>query len=337
MAALAVLASPRRRKALFIFAVAGLLAIVAGCNIRGNAAKNDSLEASEDVFARVGGWIAFRSGPKIVAVDPANPGDTLVLGHSLDDDPIAWSSDGTKLLLHSRLEESGVPLPGLFVLQADGSRTTLRPETNSAFRRDPPTWGSFSPDGTEVAYAGSGRSRGPYIIDADGGKPRPLGRCQNPVLGGRLCGEPAAEAAAWSPDGSRIAWYDFVEDSAKYGHHAGVLSFVNPDGTGLREEVARLTGEAAYSLVWSPDGSRLAFWHDEDPLDDPGKIFIVNADGSGLQRITDEGRWPTWSPDGSRIAFVHNGTLSTMAPDGTDIQSVQGVTPDGAIAWNPLG
>ena len=87
-AALASLASPRGRKALFILAVAGLLAIVAGCNSGGDAAKNDSLEPSEDVFARAGGWIAFRNGSKIVAVDPANPKDTLALGPSLDDDPI---------------------------------------------------------------------------------------------------------------------------------------------------------------------------------------------------------------------------------------------------------
>jgi Tol biopolymer transport system component len=335
------------RKALFIVVAATLLGVVAGCS-GGNAANTGSapsssttitgggatVEPSEDAFARVGGWIAFRSGSEIVAVDPANPKDTLVLGPSLGDDPIAWSSDGTKLLLRSRLEESGVPWPGLFVLSRDGSRTTLLPEAVEP-TRPPPTWGSFSPDGTEVAYASDGSSRGPYIIDADGGKPRPLGdRCKRTKVGGKrveLCGEPLSEAAAWSPDGSRIAWVDFVEDSAKYGHHAGVLSFVNPDGTDLREEVAPLPGEGAPSLVWSPDGSRLAFWG-------PSQIFVINADGSGLQQITDEGvnRWPTWSPDGSRIAFVHDGTLYTMAPDGTDMQRVKGVMPDGAIAWNPV-
>ena len=148
-----------------------------------------------------------------------------------------------------------------------------------------------------------------------------------------MCGEPFHEAAAWSPDGLQIAWLDFVEDSAQYGHHAFVLSFVNPDGTGLREEVAPMRGQPTFggvSLVWSPDGSRLAG-------DTDGQIFVINADGSGLRQVTRDGNntWPAWSPDGSRIAFVHNGTLSIMAPDGTDMESVQGVTPDGAIAWNP--
>ena len=86
-------------------------------------------EPTEDVFARVGGWIAFRDDFKIVAVDPANPKDTLVLvPDAFPRDPgdhIAWSSDGTKLLLRSRLEDG--PYPGLFVLHLDGSRTILRP------------------------------------------------------------------------------------------------------------------------------------------------------------------------------------------------------------------
>ena len=325
-AALAALASPRQRKTLFILVAAGLLAIVAGCNSGDDAAKNDPLEPTQDVFARAGGWIAFRNGTKIVAVDPENAKDTLVLaddtlvpGPQPDDDPIAWSADGTKLLLRSREPELlQRPFYGdLFVLHPDGSRTTLlpEPEANSFRRWRPPTWGSFSPDGTEVTYASTGGSRDPYIIDADGGKPRPLGRLPYDE-------ERPPEAAAWSPDGSSIAWFDFVERSATYGHHASVLSFVNPDGTALREEVAPLPG-GGRSLVWSPDGSRLAFG--DGDLEHPGQIFVINADGSGLRQVTREGEnhWPAWSPDGSRIAFVHNGTLSTIAPDGTDMQTIE--------------
>jgi len=317
-----------------VAAAAGLLGFY-GFNHGGGATRPEARAeqpraGAQNVFARARGWITFRKGAQIIAVDPANPKNTVVLPHSLDaDDPIAWSPDGTKLLLRSETND-GIPLAGLFVLHPDGSRTTLLPETDVA-----PTWGSFSPDGTKVAYAASGSSRGPYVIDVEGGKRHPLGaRCPRKKISGRsieLCGEPMSEAAAWSPDGSRIAWVDFVEDSAKYGHHATVLSFVNPDGSGLREEVARLPGGGG-NLVWSPDGSRLAFWG-------PSQIFVINADGSGLREVTDEGvnRWPAWSPDGSRIAFVHDGTLYTMAPDGTAMRRLDGVTPDGAIAWNPVG
>lgn len=325
------------RRGLFILALAGLLGIVAGCSGGGDAAKNDSLEPSQDVFARAGGWIAFRDGFKIVAVDPENPKDTLVLAHLFDDEPLAWSSDGTRLLLRTRWQLNG----GLFVLHSDGSRTTVKPKSSPALGRWTPTWGSFSPDGTEVVYATTGGSRGPHIIDAEGGKPRPLGpRCPRRKILGKSrewCGEPVPEAAAWSPDGSSIAWFDFVEYSAKYGNHVSVLSFVNPDGTGLREEVAPLPALGGHSLVWSPDGSRLAFGSGH--LESPSQIFVINADGSGLRQVTRDGNnnWPAWSPDGSRIAFVHNGTLSTIAPDGTDMRSLNGVTPDGFIAWNPAG
>jgi Tol biopolymer transport system component len=68
-----------------------------------------------------------------------------------------------------------------------------------------------------------------------------------------------------------------------------------------------------------------------------GGIYIVDADGSGLHRINDDGRWPSWSPDGSRIAF-QAGELFTMAPDGTNVTLVEGVVAVdySGLAWNPV-
>jgi TolB protein len=314
--------------------IAGVQALASG---EGQPAGEPSVAPSEDPFADVHGWIAYRDGQEIVAVDPAKPNNTLRLGPSSESDPIAWSADGTRLLLRGGMDQDG-SLTGtynLIILSSDDPPTGVP----GGWRA---TWGSFSPDGTQIVYGIEGHFPGPYIIDADGGTPRSLGgRCRDD----HLCGEPFAESAAWSPDGSRIAWVDFVEDSSQYGQHAYVLSFVNPDGTGLQREVASLPG-GGWSLVWSPDSSRLAFSDWDFFGDRPGQIFVINADGSGLRQITNDGdnRWPTWSPDGSRIAFVRfpgynapEGTLYTMASDGTDMQEVAGVHPDGAIAWNPVG
>jgi len=51
--------------------------------------------------------------------------------------------------------------------------------------------------------------------------------------------------------------------------------------------------------AWSPDGKKMAFGSAQ------GEISVINADGTGLQVLTNKKDWqPTWSPDGRRIAFM---------------------------------
>ena len=383
----ALLRRARRRVVLTIASSVAIAVLVVGIGIAGvrtlQVSKNRPADPVEPTpFSQVHGWIAFRDGSEIVAVDPSDPANRISLGPSLGADPIAWSRDGRQLLLRPQFEMIPSFQGGewwwsangygesLVVVDQDGSTTDLpQDHRRSAWG----TWGSFSPDGTEIAYACCGTSRGPYVVDVDGGRLRELGDpCERQDIEGRsveLCGEPVEEWAAWSPDGTQIAWLDFVEDSVAFGHHAQTLSFVRPDGSGLRPEAVHLPG-AAGGLVWSPDGSQLAFWMvvpdpDADATveglatDFPAQIFVIDADGSGLRQITEDGdnRWPAWSPDGARIAFargqlalttgpngsqaafVRPGTrqLFTIALDGSDLQQVGGVMPDGAIAWNPVG
>jgi hypothetical protein len=61
----------------------------------------------EDIFAEnasgeVQGWIAYRNGSEIVAVDPADPTKTISLVPAEDRALIDWSRDGTRLLLQGR-------------------------------------------------------------------------------------------------------------------------------------------------------------------------------------------------------------------------------------------
>jgi Tol biopolymer transport system component len=151
------------------------------------------------------------------------------------------------------------------------------------------------------------------VGDADGGEPRPHGRrCPRKEIALELCG--GRGAAAWSPGGSRIAGCDFVLDSAAYVHQ----HLFSPSSARTAPAAKKSPHFPAVDTASSgrPDGSRLAFWSGD--LDRPGQIFVINADGSGLRRVTREGdnRWPAGSPDGSRIAFVHSGTISTLSTDG---------------------
>ena len=261
--------------------------------------------------AALRGWIAYRDGNVVKAVDPAEPENEIILEESLLADPSSWSPDGRRLLLMDASTVAPANYVATIVLNSDGSAIRL---TDWAL-------GSFSPDGNTVVYSVPGG--GLCLVGSDGS-----GR----QLLAFDAGEPLDGAPAWSPDGSVIAWLDFIETSPTYGPHAFGLSFIRPDGSDLRQLVLRLPGlgDETAGIAWSPDGARLAF-------STLGEIHVVNSDGSGLRQITtDGGLWPSWSPDGARIAFVAGGALYTMRPDGSDIRLVPGVEPDGAIAWNPV-
>lgn len=122
--------------------------------------------------------------------------------------------------------------------------------------------------------------------------------------------------AYWSPDGSRVVYVG--QDGAGYD-----LFVRNADGSGVR----RLTSHAGIHYLpsrtlphtrsdytpWSPDGKRIMFYGDTDPavnqLDTYGctgtsMVYVVNADGSGLQQLGDFcGEFNGWSPRGDQLAF----------------------------------
>jgi hypothetical protein len=314
------------RAALLAAAVATVLVI--GAVALTSLSERQSPPGTGGIFAGTDGWITYRSGTEVISVNPTNPDLRKTFNSGWYADPVSWSADGTELLLVS---------PGRFiVLHADGSVTQVSAHLDAVTV----TWGSLSPSGDAIAFAVDGDLSGPYVVELGGGEPKSLLTCR-PLFGGSpgtACGEPLKEVAAWAPDGSRIAWIDFMEDGGIYGGHAHVLSFVNPDGTGVREAVGPLVPEEegqSQSLAWAPDGSRLVFWVAAQDTGS-GQIWVVKADGSGLTKLTAAGddRWPTWSPDGTRLAFVHDGLLSTMAADGTDVRPVGNIRPDGAIVWN---
>jgi TolB protein len=169
-------------------------------------------------------------------------------------------------------------------------------------------------------------------------------------LPGCLRRQPCIEDAprGYSPDGSRIL-FNRQERSTHLGH----LFVVNPDGTGLLQLSPRglLTPDADPGGVpadWSPDGSRVvfgAFWKLSTGRGSGSALFVMNADGSGLHRITPFGIGALsarWSPDGRLIAFNSKGRsrsqIWVVRPDGNGLRELTQPTHGDfsfAPVWSP--
>ena len=109
------------------------------------------------------------------------------------------------------------------------------------------------------------------------------------------------------------------------------------------------------SLLWSPDGGRLAFvfahrWR--HPYAARTVLYVVRADGSGLRKVATcpthrgilpcdlaEGAGPTWSPDSSRIAVSGDGRVWTASVEEGGLRELTRCPPclDSHPAWSPDG
>jgi Tol biopolymer transport system component len=165
------------------------------------------------------------------------------------------------------------------ILNADGSgyRELTSGANNNAFA-------SFAPDGARIVYRTLGpEGEGLRIMKlADKSITRLTNVWDNFPL--------------WSPKGDRIA---FVR---RLGRDFQVFT-IKPDGTG-EKQLTHVRGNHAH-LAWLPDGEHLLFtssmkgFKDEAPYTGApqpyGEIFLMRADGTGLEQLTDN-QWEDGGP-----------------------------------------
>jgi Tol biopolymer transport system component len=270
-------------------------------NADGSAQENLTRQPASDSnpsWSRDGRKLVFVSrrdgNSEIYVMNPDGSGLRNLTRTPSDDLDPAWSPDGRTI---AYVQKKCVPATSscrrgrweayLAVVNADGSglrRLTTRP----AYVLNP----GWSADGKTIRYAHA-------LVNADGSGQSEMPR--NVPLAG-----------VWSPDGQRIAIVRFAhspaeaQDPTQHG-----LWVMNTDGRNARRVAAEGTGVPA----WSPDGRRIAFrgYNGND-------LFVVNADGSRLRRLTRNPAnllWFAWSPDGRTIAFLRNRELYIVKADGS--------------------
>ena len=230
--------------------------------------------------------------------------------------------------------------------------------------------GYFSADGRQMIFQSEREAANPfyqmYLMDLGSGDIRRV----SPGYGKTTCG--------WiSPDGRRVIFASTQDDPEARAKMADEIAFRQSGQTrryawdydpaydiqefdlasGAYRNLTRTPGYDAEG-AYSPDGRQIVFSSNREAFSrvlseaervllerDPSyflDVYIMNADGSGVRRLTDTPGYDGgtfFSPDGRRIIwrrFSEDGARAevfTMNTDGTDQRPI---TRIGALSWAPI-
>lgn len=253
-----------------------------------------------------GNRVAFSHDKDIYVMNADGSDLTRLTNHPAYDSGPIWSPDGRQILFTSNRDDPDPdscfnrfgPDPPcnleIYVMNSNGSGITNI--SNDPGRDHDYAW---LPDG-RIIFSRGGVI---YVMNADGSGLQELVEGGSPLL---------------SPDGSRFVFFrPFTEPCCMW--------LLNTDGSGLTRLTDQRGTYTRVQIAFSPDGQKIAFGADLWDSDISHQIYVVNADGSNLMRLTNppgSNSDPAWSPDGQKIAFASsrdgNSEVYVMNADGSD-------------------
>jgi dipeptidyl aminopeptidase/acylaminoacyl peptidase len=259
----------------------------------------------EPAYSPSGDMLAFTRAPnedrsEIWVSAPDGSGARRLVGAGRGYDGVgspAWSPDGSMLAFsHYTVSEKHGLRSSIEVVDRDGRgrRTVVSVDPRALEAAYEPTW---TPDGRRLLYTRTrATGAGDYVFEL-----RSVGADGS---GDALFLRDAA-SAAFSPDGTRVA---FSDSSTHNGdtcgsdecYPNGELAVAGADGSGRRILFESESDEGTPS--WSPDGARIAFASGRNvPTRENGgaEVYTIAPDGSCLTWLTNGDRDsgdPAWAP-----------------------------------------